>query len=116
MVDHIIEIVNIEISIQDQFQTNLNFRLIPVPIKNLDLEIIQTIDQETLQTIDIEIVPTIGIETIQTIETLDINKIDQAIILTTDQKITVIEIDHATSHRTENQAIKKTKELLSITT
>ena len=62
-------------------------------------------DQETLHTINIEFIPTIGIETIQTIETLDIKIIDPAIILTTDQNIKVIRIDHATIHRTEIQAI-----------
>ena len=62
-------------------------------------------DQETLHTIKIEFIPTIGIETIQTIETLDIKIIDPAIILTTDQNIKVIRIDHATIHRTEIQAI-----------
>ena len=52
MVDHIIEIVNIEITIPDQIQTNLNFRLKPVPTKILEIEIIQTIDHETLHTIE----------------------------------------------------------------
>ena len=75
----------------------------PIPI--LEIEIIQTIDLETLLTIDIEIIPTTGIETIQTIETLDIKIIDHAIILTTDQNIIVIKIDHATIHRTVLQAI-----------
>ena len=69
------------------------------------IEIIQTIDLATLHTFDIEIIPTIGIETIQTIEILDIKIIDHAIILTTDQNIIVIKIDHAKIHRTEVQAI-----------
>ena len=59
IVDHIVEIVNIEITIQDQTQINLNFCLKPVPIPTLGIKIIQTIDLETLHTIDIKIVPTI---------------------------------------------------------
>ena len=109
IVDHIVKIVNIEIIIQDQIQTNLNFQLIPVPIQILGIEIIQTIDLETFRTIDIEIIPTIGLETIQTTKTLDIKIIDHAIILTTDQNIIVIKIDHATINRTEMQAITKDK-------
>ena len=54
IVDHIVEI-----TIQDQIQTNLNFYLIPVPIQILGIAIIQTIDLETLLSIDIEIFPTI---------------------------------------------------------
>ena len=69
LVDHIVEIVNIEITTQDQIQTNLNFRLMPVPIQILEVEIIHL---ETLHSIDIEIIPTKGIETILIIETLDI--------------------------------------------
>ena len=104
-VDHIVEILNIKITIQDQIHTNLNFRLIPVPIQTLEIKIIQTTDLETLHTIDIEIFPTIGIETIQSIEIRDIKIIDYAIILTTDQSIKFIKIDHATIHKTEIQAI-----------
>ena len=80
-------------------------RLIPVPTQILGIEIIQTIDLETLDTIDIGIIPTIGIESTQTIEILDIKIIDHAIILTTDQNVMVIKIDHLTFHRTEIQAI-----------
>ena len=54
---------------------------------------------------DIENIPTIGEKTIKTIEILDIKIIDHAIILTTDQTIIVIKIDHTTIHRTEIQAI-----------
>ena len=72
IVDHIVKIVNIEKTIQDQIQTNLNFHLIPNPIQILGIEIIQTIDLETLRSINIEIIPTIVIETIQKIEILDI--------------------------------------------
>ena len=50
-----------------------------------------------------------GIETIQTIETLDIKIIDHAIILTTDQNIIIIKIDHATIHRTEVQTLTTDK-------
>ena len=75
----------------------------PVPI--LEIEIIEIIDIETLHTIDIESISTIGIETIQTIKTLDIKIIDHATILITDQYITIIKIDHAITHRTENQVI-----------
>ena len=104
------EIVNTEITIYDQIRTSLNFRLKPVPIQILEIEIIQMIDLETLHTIDTEIIPTIGIETIQTNNTLDNKIIDQTIILTTDQNITIIKIDHATVHRTEVQAITIDKE------
>ena len=96
--------VNIEITIQDQIQTNLKFHFMPVPVQILEIEIIQIIDLETFHAIDIEIIPTIGIETIQTIETLDIKIIDHAIILTTDQNINIIKIDHAIIHTTEVQA------------
>ena len=101
-VDHIVEIVSIKITIQDQIQTNPNFLLKPDPIKILEIEIIQIIDLETLHTIDIEEIPTIGRETIQTIETLDIKKIDHAINLTTDQNTINIKIGHAITHRTKN--------------
>ena len=109
VVDHTLEIVNIEITIRNQFQTKLNFRLIPVPIPILEIEIIQIIDLDTLHTIDIENIPTIGIETIQTIKTLDLKIIDHAIFLTTDIKIVIIKIDHATVHRTEVQDITTDK-------
>ena len=39
IVDQTVEIVKIEITIQDQIQTNLNFRLMPVPV--LEREIIK---------------------------------------------------------------------------
>ena len=114
-VDHIVETVNIEITIQDQIQTDLNFRLMPVPIQLLEIEIIQMIDLETLHTIVIEIISTIGIETIQVIEIIDIKTIDHAIFLTTDQTITnqniiTIRIDHAIIHKTEIQVITIDKE------
>ena len=80
-----------------------------VPIKTLEIETLQIIDLEILHTIEKEIIPLIGIETIQTIETLDIKIIDHAIILTTDQSIIIIKIDHATLHRTEVQAITTNK-------
>ena len=110
IVDQTVEIVNIEITIQDQTQTNLNFRLMPVPIQILEIEFIQIIDLETLHTIEIELIPTVGIETIQMIEILDIKIIDHVIILTTnqtitDQNISTIKIDHAIIHRTEIQVI-----------
>ena len=105
IVDHIVEIVIIKITIQDQFQRNTNFRLMLDPIQILEIEIIQIIGLETLHTTDIEIIPTIGIETIQTIEILDIKTINHAIILTTDQNTRVIKIDHATIHRTEFEDI-----------
>ena len=55
----IVEIVNTEITIQDQIQPNLIFRLMPHPIQILEKEIIQIFDLETFHTIDIEITPTI---------------------------------------------------------
>ena len=59
IVDHIVEIVNIKITIEDQIQTNLNFCLMPFPIQFLEIEIIQIITLETLNTIVIEFIPTI---------------------------------------------------------
>ena len=53
IVDQTIEIISIEITNQDQIQTDLNFRLIPVPI--------QMIDFENLHIIEMQIIPTIGI-------------------------------------------------------
>ena len=41
IVYHIVEIVNTEIIIQDQNQTNLNFRLMQVPIQTLEIETLQ---------------------------------------------------------------------------
>ena len=105
IVDHIVEIVIIEKTIQDQIQINLISHLILVPIQILGIKNIQTIDLETVHTLDEEIIPTLGIETIQTIEILDIKIIDHAINLTTDQNKIIIKIDHATIHRTEIQAI-----------
>ena len=106
----IVDIVHIKLTIQDQIQTNQNFRLMPDPIQNLEIEIIPIIDPETLHTIDIEIIPTIGIETLQTIETIDIKKIDHAIILIIYQNIVILKIDHAIIHRKEVQAITTDKE------
>ena len=115
IVDQKVKIVNIEITIQDQTQISLNFRLMSALIQILEIKIIQIIDLETLHIIEIEIIPTIGIETIQMIEILDIKVTDQAIILTTDQtitdqNITTIKIDHAIIHRTEIQVITIDKE------
>ena len=91
IVDHIVEIVKIKITNQDQIKinTDLNRDLIQI----LDIEFIQLIDLETIHTIVIEIYLTIEIETIQTVETLDINFIDHAIVQTTDQNIIIIKID-----------------------
>ena len=105
IVDQTVKTVSIEKTIQDQNQTDLNFRLMPVPIQILGIDIIQLIDLETLHTIEIEIIPTIGIEAIQMSEIMDIKIKDHAIILTTDQIITdrskiTIKIDHAIIHRT----------------
>ena len=105
-----VDIISIEISIQDQIQIDLNFRLLPVPIQTLEKVIIQMIDLETMHIIETEIFPTIGIETSRMIEIINIKIIDHAIILTTDrtmkdQNIITIKTDHATIHRTEIQVI-----------
>ena len=84
IVDHIVEIFSIKITIQDQVQTNPNFRLMPDAMQTLKIGFIQIIDLRTLHTIDMAIFPTIGIETIQIFETLDIKIIDHAIFLRTD--------------------------------
>ena len=60
-------------------------------------------------TIDIEII-IIGLETTQIIESLHIKIIDHANILKTDQKITMIKVDHAIIHRTEIRVITIDKE------
>ena len=109
IVDHIVELVNLKITNQDQIQTNPNFCLMPDPIKIQEIEIIQIIDLETPHTIDKEIILTIGIETIQTIEIPDIKITDRAIILTTDQNIIMIKIYHAIIHRKEAQAMTTDK-------
>ena len=96
-------------TIHDQIQNNLNFRLMPVPNQILETEIIQTIDLETLHTIVKEIIPRRGIETIQTIGNLDIEIIDHVIILTIDLTITIIKIDHATIHTIKIQVITTDK-------
>ena len=56
--DQTVKIVNIEKTIQDQNQTDLNFCLMPVPIQILEIETFQIIDLETLHTIDLEVIPT----------------------------------------------------------
>ena len=115
VVDQIVEIVNIEMTIQDQTQTNLKFRLMPVPIQTLQIEIIQIIDLETLHLIEIVSILIVGIISIQMNEVKDIKIIDHAIILTTDhvitdQNITTIKIDPAIIHRREIQVITIDKE------
>ena len=81
IVDQIVVIIIFEITIQDQIQTNLNFRLMPVPIQILEIEIIQTVDLETFYTIETEIILMIGTETVQMIKILDIKMTDHAITL-----------------------------------
>ena len=85
--DQTVETISVEITIQDQIQTDLNFRLIPVRIQILEIKIIQMIDLETLHIIEIENILTIGIETIQMIEIIYIKILDHEIILTKDQTI-----------------------------
>ena len=58
-----VKIINIEIIIHDQTQTDQIIHLIPVPIHTLGIDTIQTIDQEIHCTIDTEIIPTIDIQT-----------------------------------------------------
>ena len=113
--DQTVGTISVEITIQDQIQTDLNFRLIPVRIQILEIEIIQMIDLETLHIIEIENIPTIGIETIQMIEIIYIKILDHEIILTKDQTtkdqiIITMKINHATIHRTEFQVITTDKE------
>ena len=59
IVDQTVEIINIEITIQDQIETDLNLRLIPVPIQILEIDITQMTDLETLHIKEKEIIPTI---------------------------------------------------------
>ena len=84
IIDQTVEIISIEITIQDQIQTDLNFRLIPVPIQFLEIETIHMIYPEILHMIEIEITPTIDIESIHMIKIILIKIIDHAFILTTD--------------------------------
>ena len=72
IVDQIVEILNIEIIIRNQTQTDQIIRLIPIPIRTLGLDTIQLIDQKIHRTIDTEIIPTIETEAIRTIEISDI--------------------------------------------
>ena len=65
IVDQIVEIISVETTIHDQFQTDQNFRLIPFSIHTLGIDTIPMIDQEILRTIEVEIIPTIGIEATQ---------------------------------------------------
>ena len=74
IVDQIVEAISIETTIQDQFQADQNFRLKPVPAKNIGIDTIPMIHQETLYLIKIEIIPLMGIENIQMIETKDIKQ------------------------------------------
>ena len=83
MVDHTVEISNIEIITHFQTQTDRIIRFIPVPIHILEIDTTQMIDQETHHTIDIGIIPTIETEIIQIIEISNI-KVDHEIIQTTD--------------------------------
>ena len=69
-----VKIISIEITIQDQIQTDLSFRLRPVSIQILEIGFIKMIDLETLHIIEIEIIPTIGIKTIQMTEVKNIKK------------------------------------------
>ena len=59
IVDHPVEILNIEIIIYDQTQIDQVIRLTPVPIHTLGIDTIQMIDQELHRTIDTEIIPAI---------------------------------------------------------
>ena len=61
IVDETVETISIEITIQDQIQTDLNFRLIPVPIQILEKDITQLIYLETLHIKEIEINKTIEV-------------------------------------------------------
>ena len=83
IVDHIVEIINIEIIIDNQTQIDRTIRLIPLSIHILGIDTIQMIDQETHRTKDTEIIPTIETEAIQIIEINDIIT-DHKIISTTD--------------------------------
>ena len=109
IVDQIVEILNIEIIIRDQTQTDQSIRLIPVPIHILGIDTIQMIDQETHRTIGTEIIPTIEMEANRLIEINDI-KIDYEIFQITDQitkdlVITFIKTDHEIIHKIGMQTI-----------
>ena len=84
IVDHAVEILNMEIFVYNQTPTDQNIRLIPVPIHNLGIDTVQMIDQETHRTIDTEIIPIIETEAIQINEINDI-LINHEIIQTTNQ-------------------------------
>ena len=66
IVDQTVELSNIETTIQDRIQADLNFRLKPVSIHTPGIDTIPMIDLETLLIIEIDIIPAIGIESIQT--------------------------------------------------
>ena len=109
IVDQIVEILNIEIIIRNQTQTDQIIRLIPIPIRTLGLDTIQLIDQKIHRTIDTEIIPTIETEAIRTIEISDII-INHEITQTKDLIITIIKIDHSIIHKTGIQTMTIDKE------
>ena len=91
--------------------------MIPVPIKILGIDTIQTIDHETHHTIEIETIQTIGIEVIQLIEIKVTKTIDQETIYITDliineQITTTTIIDHGIIHKIGIQTITINKEII----
>ena len=105
IVDQTVEIISIEITIQNQIQTDLNFRFIPVPIQVLEIDNIQMIDLESLHIIEIEIIPTIGIEIMQLIEIIKIKTVDHSYSNNRSNyqrsKYNNYQKDHASIHRRE---------------
>ena len=98
--------INVETTIENRIQANLNFCLKPVPVHTPGIDTIPMIDLETLHIIEKKIIPAKGIETIQMIEIKHIKTIDHVIFLTTDQTIinrvnTTIKIDHGIFHKTK---------------
>ena len=109
IVDQIAKITNIETTIHDQIQTELNF-LTPVPIKILGIDTIQTIDHVIHRTIETETTQISEIEDIQTTETNVTKTIDQETIPTIDliikETITITIIGHETTHKIGIQITK----------
>ena len=113
--EQIFEVINIEITIHDQTQTEEN-RLISVPIQTLGIDTIPTKDHEIHHTIETETILTKEIEAIQIIEISIIQTTNQEIIHTIDQIIkdsmSIIKTDQETIHKRETQIITKSKEII----
>ena len=116
IVDQLVKIINIEITIHDQIQTEEKFHLPSVLIQNLRIDNIPTNDHEIHQKIEIETILTIEIEVIQIIEINIIHITDQEIIHTIKQIIKdpmiITKTDQELTHKIQIQTIAINKEII----